>query len=558
MIKKYSSVLLIFILLIGGVVLVKEHRNTKKLSLFNNSTKTSSNIKQDNSIFSQDTENIPEAVAPETVTLHEGDVFDMKLTPVKKNINGQWVRMIGYNGSVPGPAITVAQGSNITIRLTNNSELETTLHSHGVRMDNAFDGVPDLTQKPIQPGETFEYKLKFPDAGAYWYHPHVRTDYTLESGLYGSYIVIPQENSYWSHVNREMPIMLDDISLDRNGLQSFEKDSITHALMGRFGNVMFTNGETNFDASVQKGEVVRLYLTNAANTRVFNFTIPGAKMKLVGADLGRYAQETSVQEIMIGPGERRIVDVYFETSGDISIIHKTPGKQYVLGKIHVSSDNVSTSYAKEFSVLRSNESVASEMNDLQNSYFAKSPDKKLRIDIDMNGSMSGMMNNDSNHRGTMGSGGHMMPDGTMMGGNGMGMNGDGDAIEWEDTMSMMNQMSDGKSITWKLTDEATGKSNMDIDDWTFSKDSMVKIRIFNDPKSMHPMQHPIHFHGQRFVVLATNGVRNSNPVWQDTALIPKGDAIDIIFEASNSGNWMTHCHILEHAENGMMFNFKVK
>ena len=95
-------------------------------------------------------------------------------------------------------------------------------------------------------------------------------------------------------------------------------------------------------------------------------------------------------------------------------------------------------------------------------------------------------------------------------------------------------------------------------DWSFNQGDVVKIRIFNDPDSMHPMQHPIHFHGQRFVVLSRDGVVNNNFQWKDTTLIPTGQTIDILVEMSNPGTWMTHCHIAEHLHAGMMFGFKVK
>lgn len=124
-------------------------------------------------------------------------------------------------------------------------------------------------------------------------------------------------------------------------------------------------------------------------------------------------------------------------------------------------------------------------------------------------------------------------------------------------MTMMNQMSDKKNVTWKIIDTQTKQENMDIN-WKFKQGDKIKIHIFNDPKSVHPMQHPIHFHGQRFLVLNTDGKKNDNLVWKDTVLIPSGDSVDILLDASNLGNWMAHCHISEHLESGMMINFSVQ
>ncbi len=131
-----------------------------------------------------------------------------------------------------------------------------------------------------------------------------------------------------------------------------------------------------------------------------------------------------------------------------------------------------------------------------------------------------------------------------------------DGIEWEDDMAMMNAMSNTENISWKLIDETTNEKPT-MDDWNFNQGDFVKVRIYNDPTSMHPMQHPIHFHGQRFVVLTRDGEVNDNFQWKDSVLVPTGQTVDILIEMTNDGDWMAHCHIAEHNAAGMMFNFKV-
>ena len=123
-------------------------------------------------------------------------------------------------------------------------------------------------------------------------------------------------------------------------------------------------------------------------------------------------------------------------------------------------------------------------------------------------------------------------------------------------MAMMNAQSNDGALSWIIQDEKTGLKNDDID-YSFKKGSKVKIRIFNDSGSMHPMQHPIHFHGQRFLVLSDNGVKNTDLVWKDTVLVPAGHTVDILLDVSNPGDWMFHCHIAEHLANGMMGLLKV-
>ena len=479
---------------------------------------------------------LPVAEASQIVELADGDTYDLIAAFVEKEINGRTERMLAYNGSIPGPLIKVAQGAEVTINFTNETGMKTLLHSHGVRMDNAFDG-SQTTQKEMESGETYSYKLKFPDAGMYWYHPHVREDLQQELGLYGGFLVVPADAEYWSPVNREVSLFLDDILIE-NGEINLSTRGADRTLMGRFGNVMLVNGETDYTLAVQKGEVVRFYITNAANARPFNFAIAGARMKLVGGDNGAYEHDEWRDAVVLGPSERAIVEVLFDTSGTFTVENRTPERTYALGEVHVSSESVGTSYANEF-VRRTHEETIASIDPFRAS-FSKAPDKRIALTVDM-----------------MGGGGHMMPDGSMMGGGMMSMGVPEGGIEWEDDMAMMNAMSNTDSAKWKIVDQNTGKENMDID-WTFKKGSPVKIRIFNDPKSIHPMQHPIHFHGQRFLVVARDGVPQTNLVWKDTVLVKAGETVDIVLDTSNPGTWMAHCHIAEHLESGMMMKFRVE
>ena len=130
-------------------------------------------------------------------------------------------------------------------------------------------------------------------------------------------------------------------------------------------------------------------------------------------------------------------------------------------------------------------------------------------------------------------------------------------VEWSGTMPMMDWLPTAREARWLLRDPATGSENMDIH-WRFKLGDVVKIRIGNDRSSLHPMSHPIHLHGQRFLVLAHNDVPSSDLVWKDTVLIPVGGTADLLVEMSNPGKWMVHCHIAEHLETGMMAVFEVR
>jgi suppressor of ftsI len=130
-------------------------------------------------------------------------------------------------------------------------------------------------------------------------------------------------------------------------------------------------------------------------------------------------------------------------------------------------------------------------------------------------------------------------------------------MEWSGTMPMMNWASTGRQVRWILRDPATGRENMDVA-WRLRRGEPVRIRLVNERRSFHAMHHPIHLHGQRFLVLSVNGVPNEHPVWKDTVLLPAGSAVDILLDPSNPGRWMLHCHIAEHLSAGMMTRFDVE
>lgn len=286
-------------------------------------------------LFPRETLGLAAVARPVVVRLRDGDRYELRISSVVKQIGKDTVRMIAYNGSIPGPTLHVDQGSEITVEVTNDGDVETTVHWHGLRLDNRYDGVPGGTQAPIGIGQAFTYKIRFPDPGFYWYHPHLREDYGQELGMYGTIIVEPADPAYWPAVDRQMAITLDDILIEDGQVAAFSRSGPTFTAMGRFGNVLLINGEEQLRAEATVGEVVRLHLVNTANTRIFNVAIPDARMKLVGGDSGRYERETFVDEVLLAPSERAIVDIRFERAGEARIEHRTPGRAYHLGSFRV-------------------------------------------------------------------------------------------------------------------------------------------------------------------------------------------------------------------------------
>lgn len=461
----------------------------------------------------------------------KNNVMQLEINPIKKIIDSKEIRMYGYNSQIPGPLIKVKQGETIYVNVTNNLDMETTVHWHGVRLKNEFDGVPMITQEAIWPGKSFLYELTFPDAGIYWYHPHVREDYQQELGLYGNIFVMPEKEEYYNNVNREEFIFLDDIQLSGNDITPVFKDKTNQVLMGRFGNVMLINGQQSYDLTVKKGDVVRFYLTNAANTRLFNFSIEDTKLKAIGSDGGNYEKEFFANSVIITPSERSVIEALFDKSGEYKILHVNPDKTYILGNVKVLDEETNANYSSQFSIVKENRYVKEEVEQYK-IYLNEEPDVNLKLDVDLPGMRMMGQHIQMNHA-------------------------DKSGLEWEDVMRMMNLGSSSNTIDWKITDVKTGLSNMKIQ-YKWKIGDKVKIRVVNDPSSPHPMQHPIHLHGQRFLVLAVDGAPNENLVWKDTILVPTGKSVDILVDMTNPGKWMTHCHIAEHLSDGMMFEFEVE
>jgi FtsP/CotA-like multicopper oxidase with cupredoxin domain len=258
--------------------------------------------------------------------------------------------------------------------------------------------------------------------------------------------------------------------------------------MGRFGNVMLTSGETSLQLSANQGEVVRLYLVNTANVRSFNVRLPGARMKLMGGDNGRIEHEEFVEEVLLSPSERVIVDVFFEHAGKTQLEHHTPERTYPLATVIVQEQPSEPSFAQAFFTLRTSYELEALRARLA-ADFERDPDKTLLLVAEAPG-----------------------------------------------------------------MEHPAGGQQLEAIEWSFTVGDQVKVSIVN----ASPMQHPIHFHGQRFLVLSRNGIGNENLVWKDTVLVPAGETVDILVDMSNPGGWMVHCHIAEHLESGMMFTYKVQ
>ncbi|MDP3773585.1 MAG: multicopper oxidase family protein [Gemmatimonadales bacterium] len=487
-----------------------------------------------------DDPHIPPAVPRRIVRLAGGDTLELSADLVRRTIAGRTYTMFGFNGQYPGPLLEVSQSASITVRFTNQLPLPSTVHWHGLRLENRFDGVPGLTQPEVPPGGSFVYTLRFPDTGIYWYHPHVREDIQQDLGLYGNIFVKPPAGTF-GPAHREAFLILDDILIGENGPVPYGAESATHAAMGRFGNTFLVNGEPAWRLNVRRGEVVRLYLTNASNTRTFNASFgPGARMKVVGSDLGAFAREEWVESVVIAPAERYVVDVRFERPGRVALLNRVRALDHLNGRFFSRTDTLGVVTVSNtphpaprtrFDTLRTSPAAAELARFLAGADRPVDRTLELRVDFAGLPFVSAQL---------------MRLDSIFF-----------NPVEWDGTMPGMNWATTARQAHWALRDPATGLENMDVR-WRYRVGDMVRIRLVGARNTLHGMQHPIHLHGQRFVILAVNGIRNQNPAWKDTALVPAGGSVDLLVEMSNPGRWMLHCHIAEHLQSGMMMALDVE
>jgi FtsP/CotA-like multicopper oxidase with cupredoxin domain len=406
-----------------------------------------------------------------------------------------------YSDRVPGPEIRVSQGQPIRIVVHNQLPEETTVHWHGIRLRNAMDGVPGLTQPAIKPGEQFAYEFTPPDAGTFWYHPHADSLQQLGRGLAGALIV---EERAPVPVDRDVLWMLSDwrLTSDAQIAPGFG-NAMEAAMSGRVGNTVTINGALSEEVSVRAGERIRLRLINAALARIMALRFEGHRPVIVAID-GQPCEphEPDRGRIFLGPAMR--VDLMIDMLGK-------PGRRYrVVDDFYDGLSYWLTHFAYSGGPpLR-----------------AHSPDAPLVLP--RNPLPEPDLNTAEHHL--------LKLQGGMMGGGAMagmgGMMGMEDSASW--AINGMSMTGDGQSGMAPLLTLKPGHSYI--------------ATLRNDTAWWHPM----HLHGHSFRVLSRNGTPVPNRQWADTVLIPPKEAVDIAFVADNPGDWMLHCHVTNHQVSGMM------
>ncbi|OUS06261.1 copper oxidase [Rhodobacterales bacterium 52_120_T64] len=406
----------------------------------------------------------------------------------------------GYEGGVPGPVIRVPQGRKVSRKFFNDLPQGSSIHWHGIRIENAMDGVVGLTQEAVAPGDSFDYDFTVPDAGTYWYHPHNKTWEQMARGLYGALIV---EESNPPEVDQDEIFLIDDWRLT----QEAEIDESFGQLMdwshgGRIGNWITVNGSAPGDHAVRQHERLRLRLVNVANSRIFNLEVEGLQGWVVALDGQPLDEPFTANQLTLAPAQRAdlIVDVTAAAGEKGALVMHDRGNTFRLASFHV--DGVARpSRLKESQSLPQNPVPA--LGDLQTA---------RRVDLLMEGGAMGRMRE------------------AMMAGK----------------MQSMSQLS-SKGQFWAFNG-AVGLPDVPL--LEAEKGETIIIRIINDTAFPHAM----HLHGFHFRKIEPNG--EQGPL-RDTLLVERDERAEIAFVADNPGDWLLHCHMLEHTAAGMQTWIKV-
>lgn len=434
------------------------------------------------------------AVAPRTLASTAG-VRTLRMAPAKQSLVGAEypdTDVWAFNGTVPGPVLRYRQGERLRIEVENALEVETTVHWHGLRVPNAMDGVPQLTQPPIAArGGRFVYEFALPDAGTYWYHPHLGSAEQIGRGLYGALVVAESEPPV---VDRDLVWVLGDFRLDREARIAGEFANFMDAShAGRIGNTVTLNGRIAETFSVRAGERLRLRLVNSAIARIFGLNFEGHEPWVIALD-GQPLAPHRQERVVLGPGMR--ADLILDCTGSPGGSHRVIDDFYRQRAYRL----LTLEYSKQ-AALRSSPAPVPRLppNPLQEPDLARAERHRVRLE-------GGMMGR--------------MPMGHMREGIAWTVNGVGVREHLHRHEPMLTL--------------ARARSHL--------------IEFVNDT-SWH---HPIHLHGHVFRIVSRNGKPEPNRPWADTVLLDPDSRAEVAFVADNPGDWMLHCHVLEHQASGMM------
>ena len=426
-------------------------------------------------VVSHDTNNDPRVVEIE---------LEARVSPVEI-VPGVPSRVWTYNGGFPGPLIRARVGDRLIVHFSNKLPEATTVHWHGVQVPIEMDGVPGISQPPVEPGGSFTYDFVVPDAGLFWYHPHVMSAAQVGFGLYGALLV--EERDEAGFTADELVLVLSDIAIDDASGEMHPPDSggVAGTLFGREGNHVLVNGRQLPTLTVRDGALQRWRIVNSAKSRYFNLVLGDSQpFTLIGVDGGVLEYPLTRDHLLLAPGERMDVLVAPRFQKGQPLVLSTVPFNRGFGSIEFRTvDDLIT-----FSRASLPTMPAAPMPRLARTIqpLSAASATPIRLDLVLN----------------KGRGEFEIKGGPF----------------WKGTAVRADV---GETQLWTITNRAV---------WA----------------------HPIHLHGFFFQVVDENGIPERPLAWKDTVSVPADATVRFLVRFDRPGSWMYHCHILDHAEAGLM------
>ena len=428
-----------------------------------------------------------------TLSMSRRPQYDYILTAEEAPLNivsGGTTPGMAFNGQFPAPVIRARQGEPLRIHFINKLKQETTIHWHGIRLDNAMDGVPYLTQLPIKPGETFDYVFTCPDAGTFWYHPHMHSIEQLGKGLVGALIVEEKEPPAF---DQEVILGLKDWRLNADGSFMPLSEPRHAARAGTLGNVATVNGQVLPEIPVPANANLRLRVLNMDNTRQFAISLGETPATLLAVDAMPGGHQT-LGSHDLGVGMRLDIGLQTPSQSGVEIpVYDKKGR--FLQKICTlrTAEPARQNPPPPLPLLPTNPVAEPDLKDAQTLRFV---------------------------------------------------------FEWAGAMTPVKHDGHVNYEFWTINRRAwAGMHTANLPE-PLAELALGKSYIF-ELYNATPHGHPIHLHGLIFKVIKSDK-RKIEPFFTDTILLEKNERAQIAFVADNPGKWMYHCHVIEHMKTGLM------
>ena len=435
----------------------------------------------------------------DTVSTQAVKSFELTASVSKLSIGGATPTTVwSYNQQVPGPILRVKKGDQVRITFHNQLPEPTTIHWHGMRVPNAMDGVPGVTQKPVAPGDTFVYEFKVLDSGTYWFHPHMRSHEQVERGLYGVMIVESDDDPVY---DQEWVWVLDDWLLTQRGAVEDNFAARDLDVGGRLGNLLTINGKAKPRFEAKAGERIRIRVINASNARNYQLDFGSAAGRIFAVDGNLTGRPQTLKDFEIAPGNRIDIDLTIPASGANPIaIRNTFFHREAQGTVSKGLETIATIQVSGQVEALSTFPIPSHER-IPNWQQGKPTPVDFSYDFSTR-------------------------------------------INWQFLWN------DGP-LTYFVINE---KIYREHEVTQFKNRQFYRLRFTNGTG----LYHPIHIHGMFFKVLSRNGVPVNEPFFRDTALLDYDGSIEVGVVPVDLGKWMLHCHLLEHSALGMMTLVEVK